>query len=212
MSLFSFIGNGLDSISGANRNPADKAMPYLNQVPQVGQQYYNPYVQQGQQASQNVNQQYQQLTQDPQSFLNQIMAGYKPSTGYSQQSDEALRAANNSAAAAGNLGTSYDQQNRAKLVQSLMGNDMQQYLQNVLGIYGTGLQGQQNTANQGYNASGQLADYLGNNLGAQAGLAYQGDAFKTQQRGNFLNSLISGASRAAGAGVFGGGAAGAVGK
>lgn len=184
-------GLGLKGLFGSTKgNPANSAMPYLNQIPGIGQQYFNPYIQQGQQVAPNLQAQYGQLTNDPTAFYNQLMQGYKPSAGYTKQSQDMLKAAENSAAASGFAGTNLDQQQRAQLVQSLMGKDMQQYLQNVMGLYGTGLQGQQHLYDTGYNASGQLADFLGQGLGAQSALSYAGDAFKRAQRNQLMNALL----------------------
>jgi hypothetical protein len=119
-----------------------------------------------------------------------------------------LKAAGNSAAAGGMRGSSQDIGNEAKITDMLMGQDMQNWLQNVLGIQGTGLKGQQDLYNTGFNATHGLAGDLSNVLGTQAQLAFQGQREENQRqsdRNSGIGSLIGG-----GIGAFFGGPSGAV--
>lgn len=193
MGMFDFLS------SGSKGNAASAGMPYLNQIPQVGEKYLSPYVNQGLQAGQNVQGQYEGMTNDPYAFLQQIMQQYKPSEGYNMKQDQMLKAAGGAAAANGLSGTMGDQQNRAEMVQSLMGSDMQDFINQIMGIYGTGLQGQQHTADQGYGASGQMADYLGSNLGQQAGMAYGGKQSSLNNQSGLFNSLLGAGTQGYGA-------------
>ncbi len=205
MGLFSFLG-------GKQSNPANAAMPYLNQIPQFGRDAYNPYIQQGQQAGKVAQGQYDQMTQDPSAFINAIMGKYQESPGYQYQQQQGSRALANTAASGGYRGGQFEQQQQGELMQSLLGGDMQQWLQNNLGVHSQGLQGQQHMSDVGYNASGNLADYLGSALGQQGSLAFQGQASKNANRSNFINSLLGagaqGFGAAAGAGMFGKGMGG----
>jgi hypothetical protein len=194
----------LSKLLGGGSNPADSAMPYLNQISGVGHQYYDPYVNQGLAAGQKAQDQYDTLMNDPTGFINKLMESYKPSEGYQFQKDELTRGMGNTAAAGGFAGTNYDQMQQAQGVQGLLSKDMQQYLQNALGIYGTGLEGEQGIANQGFQASGSLADYLGSNLGQQGQLAFQGKAQQNANKTSMINSLIKALGMAGGMGAFGG--------
>ncbi len=205
-------------------NPANAAMPYLNQVPALGRQYYEPYINEAQQASGIANPIYNQMaqnpnayigslgqqqnpvygepTQNPTDFLNLIMRNYTPSEGYRFKERELTRAAQNSAAQGGFSGTRNAQLEQADIVRGLLGDDSQQFLQNVLnirglqggerqqhlqnasGVQGRGLQGQENRLLRGYESSGNLADFLGSALGTQGSLAFQGQA---QQNGNAVD-------------------------
>lgn len=197
----------LNSLFGNRHDPAKAAMPYLNQVSGVGQQYYNPFIQQGQRAGGIAQGQYDQLAQDPMAFINEIMAGYSPSTGYQFKKDQLSKGLGASAAAGGFRGTSGDQMAQGDLINSLLGQDMQQWLQNVVGAQGIGLQGQENAINRGYDASSSLADYLGTNLGNQAGLAAGSAQFKNNKRagmfGTLENLLMQAAGAAGQSGAFG---------
>ena len=84
MGLFKKLGNmdTLGLFKGVGPNPAEGAMPYLNQIPAVGEKYYNPYIQQGQQSQQTLEPIYNQLAKNPADFLNQLMQNYSASNGY----------------------------------------------------------------------------------------------------------------------------------
>lgn len=177
-------------------NPAKKAQPYIEKIGPMAEQRYNPYIQQGQQAGQNVQGQYEQLTNDPGNFLNQLMSGYTPSKGFDFKKDQALQAMRNSAAAGGFSGTEADQIRQGELANSLSSQDMYDWVDRALGLYGRGLEGQQGFSNQGYNANQSLTDILGNSLNQQGGLAFQGQAQHNQGLMDLLSSLIGGGSAA----------------
>jgi hypothetical protein len=170
--------------AGAMRN---LAMQELDKVPGVANQHFNPYIQQGNEAQNRATGVYNRMTENPMDFLNQIVSGYRPSQGYQFREGRALEAARNSAAQGGLTGTRNDQAERAQLVNDIMGADIQQYLGNVLGIQGSGLQGQQHLADRGYNASQNLSDVLTNALSERAGiyndraLGYEGQAVQNQR-------------------------------
>ena len=186
-----------DFFSGG-KNPADAAMPYLNQIPGMEKGYYDPYIQHGNEAYNTFNPKLTGMTNDPAAFLEQLMKGYEPSRGYQLQRDEALKAAGNSAASAGMRGSQNDISQSARITDSLMGQDMQQWLQNVLGIQKEGTTGLEHLFDTGASASGALAGDLSNVLGTQAGLAFQGQANQNKGR----NDLLTGLTQALG-GIFG---------
>ncbi len=199
-----FGGHG----GGQGSNPANAAQPFLQQIPQVGHNAYDPYIQQGQAAGQRTGSQYESLMNDPQAFINKLMEGYKPSEGYQFQKGELTSQLGNAAAAGGVAGTPTDQMNQGKAIQGLLSQDQQQYLQNALGVYGTGLSGEQHAADQGFNASGSLADLLGGNLNQQANLGFQGVQQNNVNKNAMISSLIK--ALGIGGGAFFGGAPGAL--
>jgi hypothetical protein len=190
------------------KNPADAAMPYLNQIPGMEKGYYDPYIQQGNQASNTLNPQLQQMGGDPTAFLEKIMKGYEPSKAYQLRRDETQQAAGNSAAAGGMRGSINDITNQARLTDSLLGDDMQQWLNNVLGIQKEGNQGLQHQFDTGYDASKSLSGDLSNVLGTQAGLAFQGQANQNQSHSDLLSGLLKALGGVAGFGLPGGGTIG----
>lgn len=157
-----------------NPNVSGAGMQYLNQIGDVGKRSYEPYVAEGEEARQSVNPVYRQMARSPVSFLQRIQQQYSPTEGYKLRERKGLEAAQNAAAAGGYVGTPYDQEQQAGIVQGLLGEDMQQFLQNVLGIQGAGLQGSENVIGRGFQSSSNLADYLGSNLGQMAQMAYGG--------------------------------------
>ncbi len=183
----------LSSLFKGGKNPADAAMPYLNQIPGVGHNAYDPYIQEGQNAYNQMQGPISQMTQDPAAFLEKIMGSYEPSKGYQLRRDEALRAAGNTAAAGGMRGSMQDIESESRLTDSLLGEDMQQWLNNVLGLQTQGLQGQQVFYNSGLQSSGNLADLLGGALNQKAGLAFQGQAQKNANKAALLKALLQGA-------------------
>ena len=178
-----------DFFSGG-KNPADSAMPYLNQIPGMEHKAYDPYIQRGNEASNTINPEFNQMGTDPAAFLEKLMKGYAPSRGYQLQRDEALKAAGNSAAAGGMRGSSNDISNEARISDMLQGKDMQDWIQNVLGIQTHGAEGLSHTADTGFNATGALTGDLSNVLGTQAGLAFQGQANQNQGRNDLLSGLV----------------------
>lgn len=186
------------------KNPADSAMPYLNQIPGIGQQYYDPFVQSGRTAGTRLEGEYDQLLSDPNAFIDKIMSGYEPSKGFQFQKDLLSKALGSTAAAGGYRGTDFDQLQQGEAIQGLLSKDMQQYLQNVLGAYKTGLEGEQDIYDKGFQASGSLADYLGSALGQQGQVAFQGQAQKNANKAGLFKLLAQALGGAAGLGGLGG--------
>lgn len=185
------LGGKGGALGGSQRNPASAAMPYLDQIAGVGRQNYQPFIDQGQRQGQALEGQYGNLMQDPTSFLNALMRGYQPSEGYNFQKDQLTKHLGNTAAAGGYRGSENDQLQQGQLIQQLLSGDMQSFLNNVLGLYGQGLQGAQQQQNLGYGAANGLSDYLGNSLGNQADFAYQGQAAQNKSQANKKNSLLN---------------------
>lgn len=174
-------------------NPADSAMPYLEEIPGTVTPYYNPYIKLGQGAARTSAPIYYQRATDPNAAYEQLTAGYEPSAQYQYNQQQAMAQQQAAANSGGFAGTSYDQANQAATNQGLLSQDEQQYYNNQLGLQNSGLNAGMDYYNTGYQASNTLATMLGQNLAAEAGLQYQGTAFedqmKAQQRNN-RNSLL----------------------
>jgi len=170
----------LNKLFGGGDNPMGSANQYLNQIPGVAHQGYDDYINQGKEAGGNTKSQYEDMMNDPTGFINKLMGGYKESEGYQFQKDQLTKELGNTAAAGGIAGTPQDQMNQGAGVQKLLSQDMQQFLQNVLGRYDKGLAGEEGIATRGYDASGKLTDTLGNALNQQGELAYKNTVDKNQ--------------------------------
>lgn len=203
----------LDSIFGGKKeDPMKEANKYLGQIPGVAHQGYDPYVNAGQDASGRTKSTYESLMSDPSAFINSLMKNYQPSEGYQFQKGQLMKDMGNTAAAGGIAGTPLDQMNQAEGAQGLLSKDMQQFLQNVLGVFNTGLGGEEGIATRGYDASGKLTDAVGSSLNQQGGLAFQNAQQNNSDRGTWIQNLAK--ALGAGAGAFfnpAGTAAGALG-
>ncbi len=199
MSILSNIFGG----GGGKKNPMDEANNYFNQIPRVAHQGYDPYIDQGQDASGKTKTAYERLMEDPTGFINELMKNYQTSEGYGVAKDELTKTYGNTAAAGGIAGTPLDQQNQAQGVQGLLSKDMQQFLENALGVYGKGLAGEEGIATRGYDASGKLTDILGSNLNQQGSAAFQNAQQQNKDRNSWYQSLAKALGVGAGA-VFGG--------
>lgn len=176
----------LDSLLGAfGMDPAGAAQKYVEKIPGAVSPYYKPFIEEGEQARGQLTPQYEQMMQDPSAFINALMGQYEPSKGYQFQKEEMGQAAANTAAAGGFRGTPYDIEQQEKLTQGLLGQDMQQWLQNVLGVQQRGIAGEETGAQRGYEAGRGYGDILGQNLQTMGGLAGQ----QAQQRANIFGDI-----------------------
>lgn len=171
-------------------NPANSAMPYLDQIPAELRQYFNPYIQAGLASLPTLTGQYNSLISDPTGISRKIGSSFQQSPGYQFNIDQATKAANQAAAAGGLLGSPAEQQELAKTVSGFANQDYYNYLNQNLGNYFKGLGGLGDINNMGFQASTGLAENLAGNLGNQAGLSYAGKANQNQQFGNLFGNLI----------------------
>jgi hypothetical protein len=177
----SILGASPFGVGAMFKKPVDssaRANEYLNKIPGVAEKNLSPYIMPGQQS---------------QDFVNQIMAGYKPSEGYNFQQEQLNKQLSSNAAAGGYAGGGRDQEQRGELIQKLLSGDMQQWLQNVLGVH-----------NQSYNASNELTNYQTGALNQQGGLAFGAGENANQRQSDLQNALLGFAGNAAGFGKGGG--------
>lgn len=195
MSFFSKLFSG----GGDMPNPADAAMPYLNQIPGVGKEQYSPYINEGNEARQQLQPLYQSLMDDPSAFINSLMQSYRPSEGYQFKADQLSKSLGSTARAGGIAGTPYHQEQQGELINGLLSGDMQQWLNNLMTAFGTGVTGEEGFVTRGFQSSDKLADLLASVLGSQSTLAYQGQASENQRQSDFYNALAGALGKGAGA-------------
>lgn len=154
--ISSLLGGNMSG-SGQMQNYAQQGIDASNQGYNQAQGYLQPYQQGGQQAYGQYQDWLGQM-QNPTQYYNNVMDSYSMSPAAQFQLEQGTQAANNSAAAAGNIGTPAAQKALMRYSQGLANQDMQNYFNNVQGIsnlFGGGL----NTLNQmGYGASNQMAN------------------------------------------------------
>lgn len=160
----------LGSIFGSD--PAEDAKKRVAETYAKGKEIYDPYMQAGQKAYGQMQPELEGMTSDPGGYYEKMMSGYKPSEGYQFKRDELMRALKNSAAAGGMAGSTQDMMNEGGALDKLLSGDMQQYFQDVSGLQGRGLQGEEGLYSGGFNASKALGDLLGQTGSQQADLDY----------------------------------------
>jgi hypothetical protein len=189
---------------GKQKDPMKALMPYLQKAEGTMKDYLNPYVDIGMGAGDLLQNQYGQLVNDPAAMLEQFMSGYQQSPQYQMKSDQMLSAAGNTAAAGGRRGSPLDQRDQMQIAQALLGEDMQQYLGNVTGLYGTGLAGEQGLFDTGYGAASDLSGNLANLYGTAGSAAYQGARESNSNKQALLGALMGLGGGIAGFGSGGG--------
>jgi hypothetical protein len=184
---------------GKNSNPANAAMPYLNQIPGLTNQFSLPFFQAGAGSLPGLQEQYGKLINDPSKRLNEIGAGYKESPGLNFAIQKALNSTNAQQNAQGMGGSPQNREYDTELATNYANQDYNNYLQQALGLYGGGLQGEAGLANMGQQSGQHMADTIAQLLSQQGNLAFRGQQENNSQR----NSLFGGLGQLAGAGLGG---------
>jgi hypothetical protein len=134
-------------------------------------------------------QQYLQQMSNPTGFVNNIMSQYQQSPWAKFQQQEAQKANNNMASAAGLIGSTPWQRSGEDYARNISSQDQNQFLQNVLGVntnYGAGLN---NLLNYGANSGNQMSNIYGQQAGANANLSYNQEA-AGQQKDNSMWGVL----------------------
>jgi hypothetical protein len=198
--IAALIQGGTALYNGISGNRAvNKTNRQMGQIQGYGREAYNPFISQGAAANQQLTPQYQQMAMNPFQQYNEALSQYQPSAGYQYKQNQLQNAAHNTAAAGGYLGTQGDVDQRNQALSGLLGEDMQQFLANIFGIKGAGMQGLEGQAGRGFQASQGLADYIGSAAGQQGLFGLVGQGINQGNR----NEMASGLSSLVG--LFGGG-------
>lgn len=172
------------------QNPADSAMPYLNEMPGTLEHYLNPYIERGNRAGDIAEGQYGNLTNDPGGFLNKIGAAYHESPGFKFALQQALQGAGHAAAAGGMAGSPQHEQQNMELATNLGNKDFGDWISRALGLYGRGLEGEQSLYNTGAQTGVGLGQDLASILANKAKLAYEGQNAENQHEGGKWGSIL----------------------
>ena len=189
----------LNDFFNGGKNPADSAMPYLNQIPGQASPYLDPYFQAGKGALNPLQEQYKSLLGDPGGFMNKIGSSYQQSPGFKSAMEQALTAGNHAAAAGGMAGTPQSQYQQMQMATGLANQDYNNWMQNALGLYGQGLTGEQGMAGMGQQAGQSLADMISQTLAQQGNLAFQGSRQQNQNKNDLWGNIFKGAGSLFGA-------------
>lgn len=172
-------------------NPSDSAMEYINNA-NSGNQYLKPYQRAGAGILDPWQEQLMQIMQDPSAMMRMFGEGYQQSPGYQFQADEMTKRMNQSAAAGGYVGSPAAQSQLAEQINGLASQDYYKYMDNILGLYGQGLQGAQGMAGMGMNAASQMSQNDYNRAMAQAQAEYARQANQNQMIGGGIGNIIGG--------------------
>ncbi len=183
------IGEGL-GLYGDSSEPYKNAEDTLHNFYNQSKGFQNPFLNMGTSAIPQM-QDWLKGMQDPSSFINNLMGKYQESPWAKFQQQQAIRSAQNMGSQSGLTGstplTQFAQQN----AQNISSQDMNQWLQNVLGIntqYGQGLgneiSGGQNAANTLTNAATGFGEDI-------AGMRYNEKAAENNQRGNLWGGIFN---------------------
>jgi hypothetical protein len=159
---------------GKKRNPAEEANQYIKQIPGAVKQYYQPYMEAGQRQLPGLEEQYGQLMNNPGQRFNEIGSSFQQSPGFQFALNQALDAANRSAAAGGMAGTPSSQQNAMQLATQLGLQDYYNYMGGATDLYKMGLGGGHQLYSQGQQASSSMADQVAQALAQQGAYQYGG--------------------------------------
>jgi hypothetical protein len=181
------IASGLFNDSGAPYNAAmDQYQKYYNQAQNTQQ----PFLNAGTGAIPNY-QNFLSKMQNPTDFINNISSQYKESPYAQYQQQQARRAAENFGSANGLSGSTLLMQQAQQNASNISSQDMNNWLQNVLGVNQQYGQGQQNLIQGGQNSANSLTNLLsmlGNNMGQAA---YGQEAGNQSDFSNILGGLGS---------------------
>ena len=137
--------------------------------------------------------------QDPQAFYQKMMSGYAMSPQAQMQQQQAIKSANQAAAASGMLGGGAEQKALADYSQQLSARDQQQWLQNMMGINTQYLGGLQDLMQRGFGAGQQMGGWTmgaGQDIGSLQNAIGQaqmgGDMAGMQGIGQLLGLLTGG--------------------
>lgn len=188
------LGGILQGIFGNSGKPYEQAgkayLPFYNKA----QGYQNPFYNAGTGAIPQYQDWLKKMA-DPSGFINNLMGGYKESPFARYQQEQSVRAGTNAASASGLTGSTPFAQQLQQNASNISGQDMNQWLQNVLGVntqYGAGLGGLM----QGGQHAGDILSQLASNAGEyMGGVGYGKEAGQQQDR----NSLWGGITK-----IFGG--------
>ena len=186
------LGGGLYNIFGKQKSPYDAASKIYGQIPGATEKYLSPYMTAGQSALGDLMGQYGQLTGSTGDVYNRLAGGYQQSPGFQSALKQALGAAGNQAAAGGMTGTPQAQLQSADVAGTLAQKDFGDYMNRMMGLYGTGLQGMGDIGKMGYGASTNYADMLANIMAQQGGMAGMSQAMQNQQRSGGISQALQG--------------------
>lgn len=191
MDIFSFLsglGQFGSGMRGGSEKPFDAAgqqyKDWTNKAATLNSPYYN--------AGTGAIPDYQNwLTgqKDPAQFINNLMGNYNESDYAHNLQNDAMNAGTNFGSASGLTGSSALAQQMQQNAGKISSQDMNQWLQNALGINTQYGQGQKNLVDMGQNATNSLTNLYSNTGNNMANAAYGSAAGKRQDNNDFWGGI-----------------------
>lgn len=186
------LGMGAGSLMSDWKNPADKAMPYMNQIPDMLRKYLEPYMNAGNKQLPSLENEYGNLTNDPGGMVNKLGANYHESPGFQFALKQALQGSNNAAAAGGMAGSPQHEQQNMGIATGLADQDYNTYLSHAINQYIRGLSGKEDLYNTGAKTGIGMGEDLSSVLANQAKLAYEGSNAQNQHDQGSMGAFMGG--------------------
>jgi hypothetical protein len=182
------FGNIFNGLFGDSGKPYKDAQKQIERYFPQAQQYQQPFMQAGINAIPGM-QNWLQSMQNPSQFINNQMGNYQESPFAHYQQQQGMRAAQNMGSASGMTGSTPLMQFAQQNAQDISGKDMNQWLQNVLGINTQYGQGMQNIMNMGQHSADSLTQLMSDYMNAQAQMAYGKGAAQQGQQGGLFSGI-----------------------
>lgn len=186
------LGGGLAGMFFNGGNPAHDAMGQLNQIPGAISPYLSPYFNAGTGVLPQLGNQFNRLATNPGARMNAIGQNFQQSPGFQFSLQQALQGADHAAAAGGMAGSPQHEQQNMQIATQMGNQDYYNWLHDALGLYGTGLSGEQNMAQMGMGAGQSLADQIAQMLSAKSQLSYAGKANQNESTGGAFGNILGG--------------------
>jgi len=170
--LGQYLGGRGDDFTGGGEKTLQQAQDYIKQMGQQAIGQLAPYQQMGYGGLQKYAQALQPYG-DPSQMYSQIMSGYQLSPAAQFQQQEGLKQLQNAMEARGMAGSGQEMKDILGYSQGLASQDMQQYLQNILGMGQTYLGGTAGLGQMGLGAAGQMGQFGLTSAGQYGNLAAQ---------------------------------------
>lgn len=188
--LTSGLGEMAGGIFGNSGSPFSAASNAYNQYAQQGAAAEQPYQQAGENAIGNY-QKWAQSMSNPTQFNNQLMSQYQESPYAKFMQQQAIRSAQNAGSAEGMVGSSPYNLQVEQNASNISGQDMNNWMQNVLGLNTQYGNAEQNMMNTGANAANSLVNLYGNEANAQGEAAAGEAAGQNKDENNGIGGAIS---------------------
>lgn len=127
---------------------------------------------------------------DAPGFLNHMMDKYQESDWAKNMKENAQRAATNAASASGLIGSTPYLQASEKIAGDISREDMQNWLQNALGVNKDYMGGYDRMIGRGFDAARNMADIFGNRARDTAQLEYDKSRAGQQRTGGIVGSIL----------------------